>query len=162
MDDLLADDPVWADRARAFAERVRDVTEIVSELDPPRAARHPLALRVAYHDACHLAHAQGVRQPPRDLLRSIPGIELLPLADQDICCGSAGIYNLVEPDTARELGDRKAGFIDAAQPDVLATANPGCMLQLAAAARRKGRSWPIRHPIEILDASIRGADITRP
>jgi len=154
---LLADDPVWADRARALAARVRDVTEIVSELDPPRAPRHPLALRVAYHDACHLAHAQGVRQPPRDLLRSIPGIELLPLADQDICCGSAGIYNLVEPDTARELGDRKAGFIDATQPDLLATANPGCMLQLTAAAARKGRSWPIRHPIEILDASIRGS-----
>ena len=133
-----------------------------AELDPPRAPRHPLALRVAYHDACHLAHAQGVRQPPRDLLRSIPGIELLPLADQDICCGSAGIYNLVEPDTARELGDRKAGFIDAAQPDLLATANPGCMLQMAAAAARKGRSWPIRHPIEILDASIRGVDILRP
>ena len=158
---LLADDPVWADRARAFAARVRDISEIVSELDPPRAPRHPLALRVAYHDACHLAHAQAVRQPPRDLLRSIPGIDLLPLADQDICCGSAGIYNLVEPETARELGDRKAGFIDAVQPDLLATANPGCMLQLAAAAARKGRSWPIRHPIEILDASIRGADGTR-
>jgi len=158
---LLADDPAWADRARAFSARVRDVSEIVAELDPPRAPRHPIALRVAYHDACHLAHAQGVRKPPRDLLRSIPGLELLPLVDQDICCGSAGIYNLVEPDTARELGDRKAGFIDATQPDLLATANPGCMLQLAAAAARKGRSWPIRHPIEILDASIRGVDISK-
>jgi glycolate dehydrogenase iron-sulfur subunit len=158
---LLAADAVWANRARAFSARVRDVTEIVAELDPPRAPRHPLTLRVAYHDACHLAHAQGVRQPPRDLLRSIPGIELLPLGDQDICCGSAGIYNLVEPDTARELGNRKAGFIDAAQPDVLATANPGCTLQLAAAAARNGRSWQIRHPIEILDASIRGVEITR-
>ena len=106
---LLADDREWAERARAFSARVRDVTEIVSELGAPRAPRHPLALRVAYHDACHLAHAQGVRQPPRDLLRSIPGIELLPFAEQDICCGSAGIYNLVEPDTARQLGDRKAG-----------------------------------------------------
>jgi len=159
---LLADDPVWADRARALAARVRDISEIVSELDPPRAPRQPIALRVAYHDACHLAHAQGVRKPPRDLLRSIPGLELLPLVDQDICCGSAGIYNLVEPQTARELGDRKAGFIDATQPDLLATANPGCTLQLAAAAARKGRAWPIRHPIEILDASIRGVDIMRP
>ena len=158
---LLADDPAWADRARAFAARVRDVSEIVSELDPPRAPRHPIALRVAYHDACHLAHAQGVRRPPRDLLRSIPGIELLPLVDQDICCGSAGIYNLVEPDTARELGDRKAAHIDAVSPDLIATANPGCTLQMAAAAARKGRSWPIRHPIEILDASIRGVDIMR-
>ena len=153
---LLAGDPAWAERARAFSARVRDVTEIVSELGPPRAPRHPLALRVAYHDACHLAHAQGVRQPPRDLLRSIPGVEILPFAEQEICCGSAGIYNLVEPDAARELGDRKAGHIDAVTPDVIATANPGCMLQMATASARLGRSWPIHHPIEILDASIRG------
>ena len=155
---LLADDPAWAERARAFSARVRDVTEIVSELGAPQAPRHPLALRVAYHDACHLAHAQGVRQPPRDLLRSIPGLEILPFAEQEICCGSAGIYNLVEPDTARELGDRKAGHIDAVKPDLIATANPGCMLQMATASARLGRSWPIRHPIEILDASIRGVE----
>ena len=153
---LLADDGEWAERARTFSGRVRDVTEIVAELGEPRAPRHPLALRVAYHDACHLSHAQGVRQQPRDLLRSIPGIELLPFAEQDICCGSAGIFNLVEPETARQLGDRKVGCIDATQPDLVATANPGCTLQMAAAAARLGRSWPIRHPIEILDASIRG------
>ena len=156
---LLADDPVWAGRARAFAARVRDVSEIVAELGPPRATRHPLALRVAYHDACHLAHAQGVRQPPRDLLRSIPGVEILPFAEQEICCGSAGIYNLVEPTAARELGDRKAAHIDAVQPDLIATANPGCMLQMATASARLGRPRSIRHPIEILDASIRGEKI---
>ncbi len=155
---LLADDPAWAERARAFSARVRDVTEIVSELGTAQAPRHPLALRVAYHDACHLAHAQGVRQPPRDLLRSIPGVEILPFAEQEICCGSAGIYNLVEPDAARDLGDRKAAHIDAAGPDLIATANPGCMLQMAAASARLGRRRPIYHPIEILDASIRGAD----
>jgi glycolate oxidase iron-sulfur subunit len=155
---LLADDPAWAERARAISARVRDVTEIVSELGAPQAPRHPLALRVAYHDACHLAHAQGVRQPPRDLLRSIPGLEILTFAEQEICCGSAGIYNLVEPDTARELGDRKAGHIDAVKPDIIATANPGCMLQMATASARLGRARPIRHPIEILDASIRGGD----
>jgi glycolate oxidase iron-sulfur subunit len=156
---LLADDPAWADRARAFSARVRDVTEIVSELGPSRAPRHPLPLRVAYHDACHLAHAQGVRQPPRDLLRSIPGVEILPFAEQEICCGSAGIYNLVEPDAARELGERKAGHIDAVSPDLIATANPGCMLQMATASARLGRVRPICHPIEILDASIRGVDL---
>jgi glycolate oxidase iron-sulfur subunit len=155
---LFADDPAWAERARAFSARVRDVSEIISELGAPQAPRHPLALRVAYHDACHLAHAQGVRQPPRDLLRSIPGLEILPIAEQEICCGSAGIYNLVEPDTARELGDRKASHIDAVTPDLIATANPGCMLQMAAGANRLGRSWPIRHPIEILDVSIRGVE----
>jgi glycolate dehydrogenase iron-sulfur subunit len=154
---LLADDPAWAERAREFSVRVRDVSEVLAEIGPPRATRHPLALRVAYQDACHLAHAQGVRQQPRDLLRSIPGIELLPIGEADICCGSAGIYNLVEPATGRELGDRKIAFIEATRPDVIATANPGCTLQMAAAAARRGRAWPIRHPIEILDASIRGA-----
>jgi glycolate oxidase iron-sulfur subunit len=153
---LLAGDPAWAERARAFSSRVRDITEIVSELGVPRAPRHPLAIRVAYHDACHLAHAQGVRQPPRDLLRSIPGVEILPFAEQEICCGSAGIYNLVEPEPARELGDRKVAHIEAVSPDVIATTNPGCTLQMSAAARRLGRLRPIFHPIEILDASIRG------
>jgi glycolate oxidase iron-sulfur subunit len=152
---LLADDPAWADRARSFSARVRDVTELVHQLGDARATRHPLALRVAYHDACHLAHAQGIRQPPRDLLRSIPGIDLVPLAEPDICCGSAGIYNLAEPNAARALGDRKIAHVDAAQPDVVATANPGCTLQLAAAGRRLGRTLTIRHPIELLEASIR-------
>jgi glycolate oxidase iron-sulfur subunit len=158
---LLADDPAWADRARAFAARVRDVTELVAELGPPRAARHPIALRVAYQDACHLAHAQGVRQAPRDLLASIPGITVLPIAEPEICCGSAGIYNLVEPDAARQLGDRKVGHINAVQPDIVATANPGCMLQLRGASIRAGTSWRIMHPIELVDASIRGVKLTR-
>ena len=157
---LLADDPRWAERARAFASRVRDVTELVAELGEPRAVRHPLALRVAYQDACHLAHAQGIRQPPRDLLRSIPGIELLTLPEADICCGSAGIYNLVEPDTAEQLGTRKARLIDSVTPDIVATANPGCTIQLRAAASRIGSGWPIRHPIELLDASLRGEDVS--
>lgn len=154
--DLLAGDPAWADRARAFASKVRDANELVDELGPPRAMRHPLKLRVAYQDACHLAHAQGIRQPPRNLLALIPGVELLPIAEADVCCGSAGIYNLVEPETARQLGDRKAGCIAAVNPDVIASANPGCTLQIAAAARRGGHAWRILHPMEILDASLRG------
>ena len=141
---LLADDPKWADRARAFSARVRDISELVSELGEPRAVRNPLRLRVAYQDACHLAHAQGVRQPPRDLLRSIPGIELLNLPEADICCGSAGIYNLVEPDTAEQLGDRKARLIDSTRPDIVATANPGCTL--AAARRRVTCCAPVADP----------------
>jgi len=111
---------------------------------------------VVYQDACHLAHAQGVRQAPRDLLSSIPGVTLLPIAESDLCCGSAGIYNLVEPATAQELGDRKARHIADETPDVVASANPGCALQIAAAARRLGHEWPIKHPIELIDASIRG------
>jgi len=151
--ELLAGDPQWSERARAFAAKVRDISEVLAALGPA-ALRRRLSLRVAYHDACHLAHAQGVRQQPRDLLRSIPGIELRPIAEAEICCGSAGIYNLVEPATAQQFGDRKIGHVAAAEADVIATANPGCMLQLAAAARRAGRSWPIRHPIEILDEAI--------
>ena len=156
---LLADDPQWAARARAFSARVRDVTELLASLGPPRAPRHPLALRVAYHDACHLAHAQGVRQPPRDLLRSIPGLELVPFAEQEICCGSAGIYNLVEPDAAQQLGDRKTSHIASVQPDVVATANPGCVLQIRAGAARQQQTWSVVHPIELLDAAIRGKGV---
>src|SRR5579862_3196870 len=93
--ELLADDPEWAVRAQAFAKRVRDVTEVLAELGAPRAARHPINGTVAYHDACHLAHAQGVRAEPRDLLRTIPGLQLVSPAEPEVCCGSAGIYNLV-------------------------------------------------------------------
>ncbi|MBI3491316.1 MAG: 4Fe-4S dicluster domain-containing protein [Acidobacteria bacterium] len=160
--ELLADDPAWAARASAFASRVRDVSELVDELGRPRATRHPLKLRIAYQDACHLAHAQGIRQPPRNLLASIPGVELLAMAEADVCCGSAGIYNLVEPDTARQLGDRKAAHITAVNPDVVASANPGCTLQIGAAAKRRGHEWRVLHPIEILDASIKGKDILSP
>jgi glycolate oxidase iron-sulfur subunit len=154
--ELLKDDPAWSARARTFDARVRDVTEVVASLDPVRATRHPVEMRVAYHDACHLAHAQGVRQPPRDVLASIPGLTIVPIADGDICCGSAGIFNLVQPDMAAELGRRKAATIDEARPDVVATTNPGCMLQIGAAGRKAGTARPVFHVVELLDASIRG------
>jgi glycolate oxidase iron-sulfur subunit len=155
-DRLLADDPAWAMRAAAFVARVRDVNELLVELGPARAPRHRLDLRVAYHDACHLAHAQGIRQQPRDLLAAIPGVALVPFAEPDMCCGSAGIYNLVQPDAARDLGMRKVQHLAAAAPDVVATANPGCTLQIAASAAGLGRTLSVVHPIELLDASIRG------
>jgi glycolate oxidase iron-sulfur subunit len=152
---LFADDPEWQARAAAFSSRVRDVTEIVAELGLPSALLKPLSLRVAYHDACHLAHAQGIRQQPRDLLAAIPGVELVPFAEPDLCCGSAGIYNLVQPDAARDLGTRKVRHITAAAPDVVATANPGCTIQIAASAERLGRPLRVVHPIELIDASMR-------
>ena len=158
-DRLLAGDPQWAARAAAFVGKVRDVTELLAELGEPRAPRQPLPLRVAYHDACHLAHAQGVRRQPRDLLHAIPGIDLRPVAEPDLCCGSAGIYNLVEPDAARELGIRKASHLADAQPDVVAVANPGCALQIGACAAELGRTMAVLHPIELIDASIRGVDV---
>jgi glycolate dehydrogenase iron-sulfur subunit len=154
--ELLKDDPAWVARARAFGAKVRDVTEVIAGLGSPRAPRHPLPMRVAYHDACHLAHAQGVRQPPRDVLASIPGMTVLPIADGDICCGSAGIFNLVQPEMAAELGRRKEASIENARPDVVATTNPGCMLQIGAAGRAAGHPRPVLHVVELLDASIRG------
>jgi glycolate oxidase iron-sulfur subunit len=156
--ELFADDPAWAARAKAVAGKVRDVSELLIELGEQRAIRRPLPARVVYHDACHLAHGQGVRAQPRALLQGIPGVELLTPGESDICCGSAGIYNLVQPDPAAQLGARKVRHIAALSPDMIATANPGCTLQIAAAARGVGYDWPIFHPIELIDASIHGVD----
>ena len=152
---LLRDDAVYAERAQRFSERVRDVSEFLAELEP-LAPRHPLALRVAYHDACHLAHAQGIRQQPRAVLRAIPDLDLVDIPEVELCCGSAGIYNLVEPEPAAELGERKARNILSAHPDCIATANPGCLLQIGAALGRLGQPLPAFHPIELVDAAIRG------
>jgi glycolate oxidase iron-sulfur subunit len=152
---LLRDDPRCAERARAFSNSVRDITEILAELEPV-APRHPIQLRVAYHDACHLAHAQRVRLQPRKVLRSIPGIEVVDIPEADICCGSAGIYNLTEPQPANQLGERKAQHILSTHPDVIATANPGCLLQINAALQRLGERIPTLHLVELVDASIRG------
>jgi glycolate oxidase iron-sulfur subunit len=159
--ELFEGDPEWAERAKAIGRKVRDVSQLLAESGPPRAARHPIPSRVVYHDACHLAHGQGVRSEPRALLEAIPGVELLTPAESDICCGSAGIYNLVQPKPAAELGRRKARNIAALSPDMIATGNPGCTLQIAAAAQALGHDWPIVHPIELLDASIRGVDPRR-
>jgi len=156
--DLLADDPAYADRARAFAERVRDIAEILDELGPV-ATRHPLETTVAYHDACHLGHAQGVRAQPRRLLEAIPGLELREIAESELCCGSAGIYNILNPDTARELGDRKAANVVATGADLLVTANPGCLMQVTSAIERSGHPMGLAHTIEVLDASIRGIPV---
>jgi glycolate oxidase iron-sulfur subunit len=153
---LLRDDPAWADRAAAFAAKVKDVTEVLAALDPPRAPRRPMPLRVAYHDACHLAHAQGVRLEPRQLLASIPGLTVTPIAESEICCGSAGIFNLVQPEMAATLGRRKAGHLHATSPDVVVTSNPGCILQLRAAARERGDTYRVVHIVELLEAAITG------
>jgi glycolate oxidase iron-sulfur subunit len=154
---LLADDQEWAERAGAFAARVRDVSEVLAELEP-RLEPRPLALRVAFQDSCHLLHAQAVRAAPRAVLATIPGLELAEPADQEICCGSAGIYNIVQPEAARELGDRKAAQVLATEPDAYATGNPGCLVQVTSALRRAGRPVPAFHPVELVDASLRGAD----
>jgi glycolate dehydrogenase iron-sulfur subunit len=148
---LLADDPEWGERAAAFSAKVRDVHELLASHEP-RAERHPLRLKVAYHDACHLAHAQGVRQPPRELLRAIPDLELVEPAEWELCCGSAGIWNLMQPEAAGKLGARKAANLAATSAQAIAAANPGCALQIAAHLEQP---LPVLHPMTLLDHSIR-------
>jgi glycolate oxidase iron-sulfur subunit len=143
--------------ASEFSERVRDVTELLGSV-PARAPRGQLPLRVAYHDACHLAHAQQIRAEPRALLQSIPGLELLEVsAEAELCCGSAGIYNLTQPRAAAELGERKAKHLLETGAEAIAAANPGCAAQLDLHLRRLGHPLPVYHPIELLWRSIEGA-----
>jgi glycolate oxidase iron-sulfur subunit len=153
---VMRDDPDWAERAQAFADKVCDATEILAEGEP-RARRGPVEMKVAYHDACHLAHAQGVRTQPRDLLRGIPGVELVEPADWEICCGSAGIYNVVKPDAAAELGRMKAQNLIDTGAEAIVAANPGCALQITAHTRELGKELPVIHPVELLARSLRGA-----
>ena len=143
--------------ARAFSARVKDVTELLGSV-PPRAPRGPVPLRVAYHDACHLAHAQGIRAQPRALLAAIPELELVEVGtERDVCCGSAGIYNLVQPEAAAELGARKARNLLATGAQAIAAGNPGCAAQLDLHLRELGRPLPIHHPIELVWRSISAA-----
>jgi glycolate oxidase iron-sulfur subunit len=155
---LLRDDPDYAQRAQRFVERTRDVSELLVELGPV-APRHPLDVTIAYHDACHLGHAQGIRSQPRALLRAIPRLRLTEIAEADLCCGSAGVYNLLHPEPATELGDRKARNVLATGASLLVTANPGCLMQIAASARRLGKPLALAHTVTVLDASIRGVPL---
>jgi glycolate oxidase iron-sulfur subunit len=154
----LRDDPQYRERAANFSSRCRDVAEFLAGLEP-RAERKAMPLKVAYHDACHLQHAQGVAAAPRKLLKQIPGLELLELPESAICCGSAGVYNLAQPEAAAALGDRKASNVLSSKPDVVATGNPGCILQIEAALRRAGSRLRVVHTVEVLDAAIRGAKL---
>jgi glycolate oxidase iron-sulfur subunit len=137
--------------------RVVDVSELLAQAPSP-AVRQPLPISVAFQDSCHLKHAQRIADEPRAALRAIPELEILEPAEQDLCCGSAGIYNLVQPQAATELGEQKARNVLATAPDAYASGNPGCLVQVTAALRRAGRPLPAFHPIELVDASIRGLD----
>ncbi|MDD5544719.1 MAG: glycolate oxidase subunit GlcF [Acidobacteriia bacterium] len=152
---LLRDDPRYAVRAEAFSAKCKDISEILVDLHP-RAKRNPISMRVAYHDACHLQHAQRITKLPRELLRAIPGIEIVDIAESALCCGSAGIYNLVEAATARELGDRKVQQVLATGADAVVSGNPGCLLQISTGLERAGKKMRVLHLVELLDASIRG------
>jgi glycolate oxidase iron-sulfur subunit len=150
---LLRNEQDYADRARAFSAKCRDISEVLNDLEP-RAPRGRIRTRVAYHDACHLQHAQGVREPPRRLLQGIPGVEIREVAESEICCGSAGIYNLLEPDAANQLRDRKVQNILRTEADVIVSSNPGCLLQIATGFEDAGRAIPVMHLVQLLDRSI--------
>jgi len=136
-----------------------DVTEALAEATLPDL--RPLALTVAYQDSCHLRHAQRLPAAWRPLLERIPGLVVVEPAEQELCCGSAGIYNVTQPEAARELGDRKAANVLQTAPDLYTSANPGCLVQVSQALARAGKRLPALHPVELLDASIRGLDASR-
>jgi glycolate oxidase iron-sulfur subunit len=147
---LLENDRHYAERAMAFSGKVKDISEFLTGLTlNPQMARLPL--RVAYDDPCHLLHGQGISREPRQLLQQIPGITLVPFKEADWCCGSAGTYNLTQPEMSRRLLDRKMRHIAAVDPDVIATGNPGCLLQLRWGVKRGGLRAKVLHPIELLD-----------
>jgi glycolate oxidase iron-sulfur subunit len=153
---LLRNDPAWAERATAFSAKCKDITELLCDLEP-QAPRHPLKMRVAYHDACHLQHAQGVQTQPRTLLSGIPDLEVAEIPEGSLCCGSAGVYNLLQSETAKQLGDRKVENLLTTGAEAVLSANPGCLLQLMSGLRRRGlKAMPAFHMVELLDASIRG------
>ncbi len=156
---LLEEDPDYAERAKRFAENTKDIAEFLVQLGPA-ADRHPLEVTVAYHDACHLGHAQGIRAQPRELLRGIPGIELREIPEAELCCGSAGIWNILNPEPARELGDRKAANIATTEAQLLVTANPGCLMQVSSSLQRQGTRIGMAHTVEVLDASLRGLPVS--
>ena len=153
--ELLAHDPAWAERATAFSAGVRDFSEAVAALPPDAPGRPPSQAKVAYQDACHLLHAQRVRQQPRDVLKRIPGVSLVEMRDGDRCCGSAGIYNLTEPEMAERLGEQKVTNVEQTGADVVVSGNPGCLIQLRAGLARRGSRMRAVHLADFLDAASR-------
>jgi glycolate oxidase iron-sulfur subunit len=151
---LLAGDPEYAERAVEFSRRVKDISELLVDLQF-RAPKIGIRGKITYQDACHLLHAQRIRDQPRAVLRSIPGLELIEMRESDNCCGSAGIYNITQPETAMRLLDKKMVNVLATGAELLAAANPGCAIQLAAGVRRSGARIKVVHPIDLLDAAYR-------
>jgi glycolate oxidase iron-sulfur subunit len=160
--ELFHDDPLWHDRASAFAASVRDVTEYLDEIGLPAAALGPVHAIVTYQDACHLAHAQRITAPPRRLLAQIPGLEIREMEESSLCCGSAGIYNVTQPEMAQRLQRRKVDHIVEVAPQIVATANPGCALQIRTGLDRAGASTiEVKHVVQLLDESLTAGQATR-
>ena len=158
--ELLKGDPEYALKAETFGNRVRDVMQFLHQTGA-NGRFGPLPLRVTYHDACHLAHGQRIRSEPRALLRSIPGLDLVELRESDFCCGSAGIYNLLEPEDGLRFLERKVDNIVATGAEIVVTANPGCQLQIAMGLRKRNVTMKVLHPIELLDMAYQAALVPR-
>ncbi len=148
--ELLEGDPIYQGRAQTFSNKVKDIHEFLTEI-PINENMGECNAQVAYHDACHLAHGQQIREQPRSLLGRIPGVELVELEESDWCCGSAGIYNITHPEMADRLLNRKIKHVKKAKPDIVATGNPGCLLQIQNGLRREGKEIEVLHPVELLD-----------
>jgi glycolate oxidase iron-sulfur subunit len=153
---LLADEPGWAERASQFSARVRDISELLVAAGPVRGGA--VSTRVTYDAPCHLLHAQRIADPPLAILRSIPSLDLVPLEGSEHCCGAAGIYNLVEPDTSNTVLAPKLRNIAATDAALVATGNPGCMMQIGAGLRRARIRARVVHPVELLDESYGGGE----
>jgi glycolate oxidase iron-sulfur subunit len=152
---LLAGDPAWRDRAARFAARVRDLSEFLAE-QPLRGPLAPVTRTVTYHDPCHVAHGQKIRTQPRALLAQVPGLRVVELKEADWCCGSAGTYNLTQPEMATRLQERKIAHVQATGADAVVTANPGCIIQIAQGLAAKGSPVQVLHIVEILDQAYGG------
>jgi glycolate oxidase iron-sulfur subunit len=148
---LLQDDPEWSDRAAALGKKVRDISELLSAVGPLPGSSLPL--RVTYDAPCHLVHAQRITTPPLNVLAAIPDLELIPLRDSEMCCGSAGIYNLIEPETSDAVLEPKLENIAETGAPYVATGNPGCLMQIGAGLIRSGSKARAIHPVDLLDAS---------
>ena len=157
-DHLLRDDPSYAERARLFSEKVKDISEFLTNIEWNKGGGE-VSRTVAYHDACHLAHGQKIKNQPRQLLKAIPGVTLVDLKEADWCCGSAGIYNITNQEMANELLERKMNHIAATGASVIATGNPGCMMQIAMGARERGIAMDVLHPVQLLDEAYRAGGL---
>jgi glycolate oxidase iron-sulfur subunit len=153
---LLASEPAWATRAAAFAATVQDLAEFLAR-EPLRGPLRPIPMTVPYHDPCHVVHGQKIRRQPRALLAQLPGVRMVDLPESDWCCGSAGIYNLTQPEMAERLLRRKTRNIESTRAEAVITANPGCILQIQAGLRARGLDIPVLHLVELLDGAYGGA-----
>jgi len=153
--EILREDQLYAEKARKLSEKTKDIMEFLADVGLQGQLKE-LKLRVTYQDACHIAHAQKIKAHPRKVIKEIPGIDFMELPESDLCCGSAGIYNLIQPKMSESLLDRKISNLKNTNADYLVAGNPGCLLQIQMGIRRNGLNVKIAHPVELLDWAYRG------